>query len=331
MSDELTELRAEMARLQSRIDAYEQDAEAKPVARRNMLRALGAAGAGAAVGGLALANPASAADGDAITAGQQTGALSPTRIFATSSYSSSPEAVGVLHVTNDTSQTDSQLAGSCISAYANSSEGGGLNTAFVGSGSAYGAKLDAPTPLKLLDSSESGPPGSTGYTGQFRVDGGDLYYCVSHNGLFGEDAVWKKIVGPGADAPVFYPITPYRAYDSRFGGGTLAVDSNRTNSVADAIDVVTGATTTTDAIPSSTTAIAFNLTAVSPTNRGNLSLTPASATEVTAASLNYQSTTTAIGNAGISAVSGDRQVKVFCSGSAGHAVHYVIDVTGYWA
>ena len=39
---EIEELRAEMARLQERIDAYE-DVDDKPVGRRNMLRALGAA------------------------------------------------------------------------------------------------------------------------------------------------------------------------------------------------------------------------------------------------------------------------------------------------
>ena len=64
MSDELNELKAEIARLQARVDAYETEPQPAPVARRNMLRALGAAGAGAAVGSLALAKPAAAVNGD---------------------------------------------------------------------------------------------------------------------------------------------------------------------------------------------------------------------------------------------------------------------------
>lgn len=337
MSEQLEELKSEVARLQRRIGELE-TAEEQPVGRRNMLRALGAAGAGAAVGSLALARPASAADGGLIVIGAQNTSDTPTILTTNPGYAANPEQVGAFHVTNDVTQSNPNLIASCISAIATGAgSGGGQTIAFAGAGSQIGAKLDGPTPLKLSDSTSAGAPtADAGTVGQFRVDGGNLWYCVKSKPILGSgDAVWRLIASED-DPPTpvatlqFVPVTPYRAYDSRFVDGPLAVDTNRTNSVADAIDIETGATTTTDAIPAGAQAIAYNLTAVSPTNRGNLAVTPQSATEQTAASLNYQSTTTAIGNASITGVSGDRQVKVFCSGSPGHTVEYVLDVSAYW-
>ncbi|MEL6890371.1 MAG: hypothetical protein AAFP84_02140 [Actinomycetota bacterium] len=334
MSDDLNELRAEMARLRARVDAYEAADTDKPVGRRNMLRALGAASAGAAVGGLALARPVSAADGDDLNVGQTNESSSPTilELGGTGSYSAS-EFVGGLHVTNDLSQTNFGTVGSCITALANSSTTGGFTTAFMGSGSSFGAKLDAPVPLKLSDSTNSGPPTSaSGTRGQFKVDGGDLYYCVKS----APSAVWRLLAkeedDPAPTTPIqFTPISPYRAYDSQLDGGAIAADGSRVVSVKDAIDPGTGAVTTPDAIPASATAISCNLTAVATTAPGFLAITPGDAASATTSTVNYVSAIFAVANAAITGLSGDREVKVFIGGTAGHTSQFIIDVNGFWS
>lgn len=339
VSDELNELRSEMQRLQSRIDEYETAAE-PPVGRRNMLRALGAAGAGAAVGGLAFAKPTSAADPNDVVKGAQNNVTNPTRIVPTAAYTPTPP-VGGFHVTNDPSVENIQVAGSCISAVADQSKDGGWSTAFAAKSSTYGAKLDAPTPLKLLDTSNSGPPGTNGYPGQFKVSGGSLYFCVKAN-LVGAEAVWKKIVGPEDDPVVppvatpnvFTPVTPFRVYDSRLdtGGGIpgpLATGANRVIPVRDARKVSDGSVETANAVPAGATAVTFYVAAIGANASGFLTVSPSDATEVTAASLNFPGGAP-IGSGGVTKLAGDREVKVFVGGAAGVAAGFTIDVTGYY-
>ena len=58
--NELAELKAELRRMQSRVEELESAAPEPVVNRRHLLRGLGAAAVGAAAGGLAFAHPAAA-------------------------------------------------------------------------------------------------------------------------------------------------------------------------------------------------------------------------------------------------------------------------------
>jgi hypothetical protein len=137
-------------------------------------------------------------------------------------------------------------------------------------------------------------------------------------------------VGP----PVFVPIVPARVYDSRLdmspdANGRLAAGSNRTISIADGRDVVTGAVDVPDAVPEAARAVAYNLTAAAPQAVGFLSITPGGAAETASSALNWGPTSPAVANAGIVGVDDDRRVKIF-AGGPGSSTNFVVDITGYY-
>jgi hypothetical protein len=97
---EIEQLRAELARLQGRLDELEQVQMDQPVPRRHMLRALGGVAAGAAVGGLAFAKPTSAADGNNIIIGDANIASSGTELGADGSFTQGGSG-GIFGVTDN--------------------------------------------------------------------------------------------------------------------------------------------------------------------------------------------------------------------------------------
>ena len=370
---EIAELRAEMARLRGRLDEIESAQADAPVPRRHMLRALGGMAAGAAVGGLAFAKPAAAADGDFIELGREASlASSATLVGVTGTYTAGGQG-GIFGVTDNIlgggiklfdesggfsdelaqqvadDLKDSTLSGSAadssvstgivgtgingikaygvetgISAFGGQYGGGfeGRSIGLVADGSgdgAIGAKLSGDTPLKLV--SNSAPP-SSAVGGQFKFHAGTLYFGV---GLGSGN--WRRLASP-ASAGAFVPVTPFRVYDSRFVSGRLATGSNSTIDCSDAIDVLTGEVSTADALPSDARAIAYTVTAVDTSGGGYLAVTPATATEVTASTINWSSPNT-LANSSIVGIS-NRQVKVFCGGGPGTAADFIIDIVGYY-
>ena len=330
MTDDVATLKAELARLQTRIEQIE-TADEQPIGRRHMLKALGIGAAGAAAGGLAFGQPAAAADPNDVVKGANNTVRGPTLLTASGGYSPGP-SVGVLHVTNDATQTSTNAATSCISAFATGSGGGGQSVAFFGAGSRIGAKLDGPVPLKLTDSTNAGPPGNSGFAGQLRVDDGDLWFCT-FNEVLGTNARWRRVTGD-ADAGMFTAVDPFRVYDSRTSvnpanAGPLAAGGNRVVACRDALDVTNGTVVTANATPAGTSAIAYNVTIVSPSSAGFLSVAPESATAVGASTINWgPSTSGALANGSVVKLAGDREIKVFCGGIG--ATDFIIDVVGYY-
>lgn len=330
MSEEINELKAELRKLQSRLDELDQ-AEQHPVGRRNMLRSLGLGAAGAAVGGLALSQPAAAADPNDLVLNTANGTTVPTGIFTEAGYTANPQ-IGAFHVTNDQTKTDPTAALSCISAIATGVDGGAQRIALFGSGLAVGAKLDGPTPLKLTDSTNSTVPSTSAYPGEFQVDDGDLWFCTDSD-ILGGDPKWRRITGQN-DAGMFTAVNPYRVYDSRqainaANDGPLAAGANRVVDCSDALDVASGATVTADATPVDSSAIAYNITIVDPTLGGFLSVAPQDATVAAASTINWGfGTVGAIANSSVVKLAGDRQIKVFCGGIG--ATDFIIDVVGVY-
>lgn len=322
---ELDQLKADLQRMQARIDELEATSE-QPVSRRHMLRGLSAAAVGAAAGGLAFARPAAAADNDNLVIGNSTQtANSPTVLLKDASYSASP-SVGMFHVTDSASASDSSVGVvSCISAAATNN---GFTTAFSGKGSSYGAKLDAPTPLKLLDTAGTAAPatGGSGYTGQFRINDGTLYMCVDHTGLFGTDAEWRRITGPGV-AGGFHAVTPGRVYDSRWADGALSSGNNRTISVADRKNL-SGTTDLSNFVPAGAKAITANVTVVTVSGGGFLVANPGGTTTVGAATVNWTAAGQILNNGVALTLNTSRQLTIVAGG--GGSTNFVIDVTGYY-
>lgn len=87
----------------------------------------------------------------------------------------------------------------------------------------------------------------------------------------------------------FVPIAPVRVFDSRFAGfgGSINQGSPRTIDVKDAIDVVTGAVSTPNAIPQGAKAVAFNLAVTGTSSAGYVAVIPGTGTTVTDSTVNW--------------------------------------------
>jgi len=326
---ELDQLKADLRRMQARIDELETPGIEEPVNRRHMLRGLGVAAAGAAVGGLAFARPAAATDGGNIVIGNsiQT-ATTPTLLIPTTGWNSSP-LTGALTVTNDASFTSVNAALSCITGYADSTQPSGHSIGLFGMSKAgIGAKLDGPVPLKLTDNTNSGAPNQgAGTNGQFRVDDGDLWFCVDDGNATQR---WRKITGAGV-AGAFHPLTPGRVHDSRpaqGGAGPLGTGLNRTISVANRINPVGGANVQSNFVPALARAVTLNITAVDTVNKGYFAVNPGGNTVVGASSINWTAGQT-IANGIVASLNGSRQLTIIAGGAAASS-NFIIDITGYY-
>ena len=325
--NELAELKAELRRMQSRVEELESAAPEPVVNRRHMLRGLGAAAVGAAAGGLAFAHPAAATDGGSIIIGDQTQTVqSPTSITATGAGFASAPFQSAFTVTNDASYSNTTSAFSMITAYA---DGGQTSGQYIGllaaSKTGIGAKLDGPTPLKLTDNTLAGAPDqANGLAGMFRVDNGDLWYCVSASGTHR----WRRLTGPG-EAGSYHALTPGRVYDSRFVSGRISSGANATLSVANSINTLTGAVAITDFVPALATAVVANVTVVGTASGGYLAVNPGGVTAVTASTINWSAAGQILANGITLTLNASRQVTVVCGGG-GAATDYIIDVLGYY-
>lgn len=123
----------------------------------------------------------------------------------------------------------------------------------------------------------------------------------------------------------FYPVTPCRLADTRnpngpSGGPALVGGTTRTFPVAGLCGV-----------PADAIAIAANVTVVSPTAQGNLTLFPAGSTAPVASTINFSAGQVRANNA-IVAINGPTagSVSVQTSLSAAGTTNFVLDVAGYF-
>ncbi len=292
-----------------------------------MLRGLGAAAVGAAAGGLVVTRPAAAIDGDTLQTGETRFSNSNTRVVATS-YGNT-DNVGMFHLTDDVSLTDTSTTSSILTVVAANNQG--FTTAISAAGTGVGARLDGPIPLQLADTTASGAPDqTTGTAGQFRVDNGDLWFCVANSGL----TRWRKISGPFS-AGAFHAVTPFRAYDSRAANpvgnvGPIAVGQNRLVSVKDARDAA-GVIIQLSAVPLDAKSVAANITVTGTVGTfGYLTLNPGGDLVERASTINWSAAGQTIANGVTLTLDGSRELTVLCRGVAGNSTQFIIDITGYF-
>jgi hypothetical protein len=304
------------------------------VPRRNMLKVLGTAAAGAAVGSVALSRTASAADGDALTLGEANDATTPTWLATNPGFGGPPD-VGAFHVTNDAGveANDPEITSSLVSAIGTGAGGGAQDVAFWGWGAAIAAKFDGPVPLQLVDRTGSTPT-AEGEAGQFKVYDGQLWFCVQSDDGNG-DAEWRRLTGP-TDAGSFTPVPPTRVYDSRLNmaptpGGPLQTGQNRVVPVRQARDINTGTVVPgVIVVPDGARAVSFTVTVVDTVNRGFLYVAPSTTTAVAGSTINWATNVDgAVANSSQVLLGGDREIRVFAGGSAA-AAHFIIDINGYY-
>jgi len=325
--DEINRLQAQIDALQEQLSSMRGDAEPDRASRRGMLKLAAGAAVGAVASGLAFgAKPASAGISIPVNLNETNTAAAPTRIYKPSGGYNATSQWGLLHLTNDITQTGNlNTATSLLSLYNT------LGPAIVAqSTTSAGAKLDAPVPLKLLDTSNnSSTIPTSGYKGQFRVYQGNLYFCVADTS--GSNATWRRITGPTA-AGAFVAVSPFRAYDSRktayTSNGSLAPNASRIVSVADAHDSNSGAVTVANSVPSGATAVAYNITATGCTGTNFFAVEPGNSTSYSASAVNFTQGQN-VANASVCKLDSSRQLKIFCGDDAGSA-DFIIDIVGYY-
>ena len=121
-----------------------------------------------------------------------------------------------------------------------------------------------------------------------------------------------------ANGAVFVPVSPVRAYDSRDpgAGGPLNPGAQRVVSVAAG-----------GAVPTSATAIAYNLTVADTVNAGHLAVVPGNSTESpTSSTINWSASNRIFANSTVVGVS-DRSVRVL---AGPNPTNFIIDINGYY-
>ncbi len=324
MSEEITELRAQLEQMQAKLNELETESRPAPIMnRRRALTTLAAGAAGAAASTIAFASPAAATDGGTILIGNQTQtAQSPTALIADGSYVGGA-VLGGFSVTDDTTPNNNTSAAlSCLVGIAT---GPAFTVGILGASSAsggVGAKLDGPTPLKLADSSGAGAPTPTvGTEGMFRYTNGDLYFCVDDTST----DRWRLVTG-AASAGTYIPIVPARAYDSRWSAGPITAGQNRTISIKDKYSQA-GVLQQSNVVPTGARAVTYNLTIANTVSGGYLSLVPGNSVDFSTSTINWAGSGLVLANGSTSKLDTSRQVKVACGSGT---TDFIIDITGYY-
>jgi len=180
----------------------------------------------------------------------------------------------------------------------------------------------------------SGPPTSGNYfQGELVRDANSDLFFSRTSGL---STQWRKVVFedalPAAATlpPQLHIIEPTRVYDSRLPGfgDRISDGGSRSVSVANGIDINSGAVTVADVVPAGATAIQFTFTIDAAQNNGFLAVTPGDAATFKASTINWSPTTPNIASGSLCKLDANRTVKVFAGG--GGSTHFLIDVTGYY-
>jgi len=126
---------------------------------------------------------------------------------------------------------------------------------------------------------------------------------------------------PAAATPAanFFTLTPCRLLDTRSSGGPLSVNQSKTLSVLGLCG-----------IPSTATSIVGNVTAVSPTGGGTLTLAPASAGITNTGSVSFNAGNTRASEALIGLSGTGTRAFTIRAGLTSGSVDVIVDVTGYF-
>lgn len=129
---------------------------------------------------------------------------------------------------------------------------------------------------------------------------------------------------PTSVGSTYFPIIPYRTYDSRLGNGKLTGGDYAYGSI---LDDEFGE----QQIPTSAVAVTYNITVTETTGGGYLAVYPADIYWPGNASVNWVQSNQTVGNGGTVAIGywdDYGQVEIYNGGSG--ATHFIIDITGYY-
>jgi hypothetical protein len=182
--------------------------------------------------------------------------------------------------------------------------------------------------LELLPEGNAAPTRADAHRlGQIVCDSaGDVWLCV----VAGTPGTFRKL-GGASTAGSFHALAPGRVYDSRAAApqqGTIGGAANRTISVADKRDPATGAVTVANFVPAGATAVAANVTVVSQTGSGFLTINPGGTTTVDSSTINWSAPGQILANGVTLTLNANREITVVAGG--GGSTDFLIDVSGYY-
>lgn len=290
--------------------------------RRNILRGMAVAGAGAGIG-LFAAPKADAATNDAMLAGKGVFATNMTYLgnnaaagsYATASLTTEPTMFWADNRTSTINgngvRGDGHGTGSGL--WGNSDFNG---TGVLGTGAAGAIGVKAVGGRANLQVVPGGaPPRSRSdahSAGEVVADAaGDLWCCVAG----GNPGTWRKLAGASSAGQFHVLGAPVRAYDSRSGDGALGGGDQRNI-------VMTG-------VPAGASAVTVSLTATQTAGSGYLSLFRSGITWPGNSNLNWFASGQTVAVTTISAVNASRVVAVRAGGTG--STQFIIDVIGYYS
>jgi hypothetical protein len=182
--------------------------------------------------------------------------------------------------------------------------------------------------LELFAAGAAGPARTDAHRlGQVVCDAtGDVWVCVAA----GTPGTFRKVSG-ATTAGAFHALSPGRVYDSRAAApqqGTIGGAANRTISVADKRDPGTGAVTTANFVPAGATAVTANVTVVSQTGAGFLTINPGGSTAVESSTINWSAPGQILANGVTLTLNANRELTVVAGG--GGSTDFLIDISGYY-
>ena len=326
------------------------DTSPTPNDRRALLRKIAIGGAGAAAGAALLNNGrVSAADGDAVNAGETVESTLPTIIdftpaaaptegpsaFSAGGYvppTDAPFPAGVGGYGDDTIPNgvhgSTTAPGGFGVVAANLSDAAAGDTDPVPTAQAVASPNGAH--LLLLAGGVAGPTPGKHVAGEVYVDSdGTLWFTVPTGTA--DEVRFVKLAGTPT-AGSYHAIDPQRAYDSRQPNyaerGLIEPDSTRVISVADGHSA-NGTVTLADAVPAGATAVQINLTAANMTGPNFLSVAAGDIESTETSLLNWGPEDIQIANSITIPIDTERQIKVFCGNQTG-STDVIVDVFGYY-
>jgi hypothetical protein len=148
------------------------------------------------------------------------------------------------------------------------------------------------------------------------------------NGPSARPNVQPNVVANAKPESVFTPVAPCRAVDTRSGGGTLATGVARTFYVGGTANFSgQGGQSGGCGVPTTATAVALTITAVSPTHEGYLRAWSATGSEPTSAFMNYGTAYNASGSGQVP-ISTAGQIKIRNESST---TQVLVDISGYYS
>jgi hypothetical protein len=317
--------------------------------RRDLLKNLGLAAAGAVAGTVAAGGTAQADTGDELILGVENTSSTSTMVRGTTEQTTHPifsilegdeqyplaNLQSVLQVVADGTKNNGVLS-IVRSATSNGAPVAGVlgatNDEIVGYGLAgvgtYGLLASGTRATLVLDSSSDRVDAEPHEAGEIWYRNGSFSACVGE----GTPGTWRTLAAPNSAGQFHLAAPTVRIYDSRPGFAPLSVVKGKmANEVERTIDA-----RYSEAVPASTagatpTAALVNLTVTDTDSvSGFMTLFENGTDWPGTSSINWDAQGRTIANTTVVALDAEGRFKVRCGAAPGLGAHVVIDVLGYW-